>query len=266
MKNVHVLVIDPQIDFCSPKGALFVPGAVEDMQRFSSMLERIQGKVADIHCTLDCHHKMDVAHPSWWRDSNGRSPDPFTIISASDVRDGVWTPTIPQLRQRMIDYTSALETSGRYPLCIWPPHCLIGTEGNNVVPQLQNVFYDWETYKGATVNFVSKGSNPFTEHYGALRAEVPDPSDFSTQTNTQLVEVLENADIIAIAGEAGSHCLANTVRDIANEFQDPDTIKKLVLLTDATSAVTGFEQLQTDFITEMKARGMQLSTTVDFLV
>lgn len=265
MKNVHLLVIDPQVDFCDPQGTLFVPGAVEDMQRLAQMVNRLQRKISDIHCTLDCHQPMDVAHPAWWKDSNGKHPDPFTIISASDVRDGVWVPSIPQLRQRMIDYTSSLEQGGRYPLCIWPEHCLIGTPGNNIVDEVQRSFYDWGKGRGATVNFVSKGSNPFTEHYGALRAEVPDPTDVSTQTNTQLVEVLEEADLIVIAGEAGSHCLANTVRDIANEFQDPETVKKLVLLTDATSAVPSFEQLQDDFIAEMTARGMQTTTTDDFL-
>jgi nicotinamidase-related amidase len=175
---------------------------------------------------------MDVAHPAWWKDSNGNNPNPFTIITAQDVKDGVWTPTIPALRGRMCEYTEELEKGGRYPLCIWPPHCLIGSEGGTVVPELQQAFYEWETTMGGSVNFVSKGSNPFTEHYGALRAEVPDPTDFSTQTNTKLVEVLEEADMVAIAGEAGSHCLANTVRDIANEFQDPNTVKKLVLLTE----------------------------------
>ena len=43
------------------------------------------------------------------------------------------------------------------------------------------------------------------------------------------------ADLIFVAGEAGSHCLANTVRDIANNFGDDTYVKKLVLLTDATS-------------------------------
>jgi len=208
---------------------------------------------------------MDVAHPCWWKDSNGKNPDPFTIISADDVKNGVWVPTIPSLRSKMVEYTKELESGGRYPLCVWPPHCVIGSQGGTLVKEVQQVFYNWEKEQGGSVNFVSKGSNPFTEHYGALRAEVPDPSDFSTQTNTKLVEVLEEADLVAIAGEAGSHCLANTVRDIANEFQDQDTIKKLVLLTDATSAVPTFEQLQNDFIQEMTARGMQLSRTVDFL-
>ncbi len=235
------------------------------MQRLANMTDRLRKKITNIHCTLDCHHFLDIAHPAWWKDSAGKHPEPFTIITAQEVKDGTWTPSIPQLRTRMVEYTEALETGKRYPLCIWPPHCLIGSEGGAIVDNVREQFYKWETTMGRVINFVSKGSNVFTEHYGALRAEVPDPSDVSTQTNTRLIEVLETADLVAIAGEAGSHCLANTVRDIADEFNDPDTIKKLVLLTDATSPVTGFENLQDDFIRDVTARGMQLSTTTEFL-
>ena len=71
--------------------------------------------------------------------------------------------------------------------------------------------------------------------------------------------------MIAVAGEAGSHCLANTVRDIANNFGDDRLVSKIVLLQDATSPVTGFESFQDDFLREMTARGMQQSTTTDFL-
>jgi nicotinamidase/pyrazinamidase len=42
-------------------------------------------------------------------------------------------------------------------------------------------------------------------------------------------------------------------------------VERLVLLEDATSPVPGFEQFQSDFIREMCARGMQVTTTRDFL-
>ena len=73
------------------------------------------------------------------------------------------------------------------------------------------------------------------------------------------------ADVLVVAGEAGSHCLANTVRDIAAEFGDDSYVSKMVLLTDATSPVPGFEHFQDAFVQEMTARGMKLSTTIDFL-
>ena len=36
--RVEGLIIDPQVDFCSPQGRLFVPGAAEDMQRLAAMV------------------------------------------------------------------------------------------------------------------------------------------------------------------------------------------------------------------------------------
>ena len=68
-----------------------------------------------------------------------------------------------------------------------------------------------------------------------------------------------------LAGEALSHCLANSVRDIADKFRSPEYIRKLVLLSDASSNVTGFEQYGDDFLRELRAKGMQVATTQDFL-
>jgi nicotinamidase-related amidase len=111
---------------------------------------------------------------------------------------------------------------------------------------------------------VTKGSNPWTEHFSAVRAEVPDPEDPSTQINRAFVQSLEVADLVAWTGQALSHCLANTFRDAAEVFSDPAIISKMVLLTDATSNVATFEKYGDDFIRDMKAKGMRTSTTTDF--
>ena len=255
--RTELLVIDPQVDFCDPNGALFVNGAVEDMQRLEKFVDAFAKKLDGISVTLDSHHFNDVAHPSFWRSgSDGKNPDPFTIITHQDIVDGVWTTTIPSLCNRMKDYTEALEAGGRYPLCIWPPHCLIGSMGHQVVPSLFESLKTWEADRFKIVNYVTKGSNIFTEHYSAVQAEVPDPEDPSTQLNTSLINQLLQVDVLYVAGEAGSHCLANTVRDIANAFNDESAISKIHLLKDATSPVPGFESNQEDFIKEMEARGM----------
>ncbi len=264
-QNVHLVVIDPQVDFCDPNGALFVRGADTDMRRLAAMVRRIAPKLDDIHVTLDSHRLIDVAHPVFWKDSGGSHPAPFTIVTAADVEVGRWTPVLPGLYRRMMDYVRALEQNGRYPLCIWPPHCLIGSPGHCLTPELRTALLEWETRRFALVDYVTKGSNPFTEHYSAVCADVPDPTDPGTQLNTRFLQTLMEADLIAIAGEAGSHCLANTVRDVARGFGDDSYIRRLVLLEDATSPVPGFETFQTDFVREMKARGMQISNTRDFL-
>ena len=78
-----------------------------------------------------------------------------------------------------------------------------------------------------------------------------------------LILILEENAKLLIAGEAGSHCLKFTVEDIAQAFSDADFVQKMLLLTDATSPVTGFEQNQTDFVNNMKAKGMLTDTTTN---
>lgn len=263
--NIQLLVIDPQNDFCDPHhGSLHVPGAEADMDRLAAMIERLDGKLSDIHVTLDSHRKVDISHPIWWKDSRGAHPAPFTMIRAQDLRDGTWTTTLPSAYDRTLAYLEALDTGGRYPHVVWPYHCLIGDEGHNVWPTLSAAVHEWEE-RFAMADFVTKGSNPWTEHFSAVAAEVPDPADPTTQVNAGLIRTLEEADVILLAGEALSHCLANTVRDIASHFADPATIRKLVLLTDASSNVTGFENLGDQFVKDLTAQGMQTSTTTAFL-
>jgi len=265
MRNIQLLVIDPQNDFCDPSGSLSVVGANKDMERLSTMIERLAGKLSDIHVTLDSHRKVDISHPMWWRSSAGAHPDPFSVITVEEVRNGRWTTTLPSARARSLQYLEELERRGRYPHVVWPEHCLIGDEGHNVFPVISNAVHEWESRRFAMADYVTKGSNPWTEHFSAVQSEVPDPTDPSTQLNTGLIQTLQEADIVLLAGEALSHCLANTVRDIADCFSDPSTISKLVLLTDASSSVTGFEQYGDDFVAEMSRRGMKKMKTTDFL-
>ena len=264
--KVHGLIIDPQTDFAAPGGSLFVPGADADMTRLARMVTRLGDRVDDYHVTLDSHRIVDIAHPLWWKNSAGVHPDPFTIITPADLDGGVWTTTNPGFFRRTRDYVQALADGKRYPLCVWPEHCLIGSAGHTVVPELLTALQTWERDVFGLIDFVTKGSNIWTEHYSAVKADVPDPQDPSTQINKGLIQTLMEADLVFIAGEALSHCVANTVRDIADAFGDESYVKKMVLLTDASSSVTGFENLGDDFIKEMTGRGMQTATTTDFLL
>ena len=262
--KIDLLVIDPQTDFCQPGGALYVTNAENDMSRLATMVKRLGTKINRIHVTLDSHHLIDIAHPKWWKNSKGEEPTPFTIITSKEVKDGTWTTRQPQALRRSQEYIEALEAGGRYPLCIWPPHCLIGSNGHAVTPVLFNALLEWEqNYK--MVDYVTKGSNPWTEHYSAISAEVPDANDPTTQLNVDLIKTLEEADILVVAGEAGSHCVANTLRDIRAAYGNDDKMKRVVLLEDAMSPVTGFEQLQSEFFNDMKQAGVQFSTTTEFL-
>ncbi len=263
--NAHLICIDVQNDFTNPNGSLFVKGGDENAKRSAKMIKRLKGKLTDIHVTMDSHHKVDISHPMWWVDQQGKHPAPFTMITPEDVETGKWRPYIMSHRDRSFKYLKALKATGRYPHVIWPEHCLIGDPGHNLQPDLAAAVHEWEETRFALSDVVTKGSNPFTEHFSAVQAEVPDPEDPSTQVNRGLIEALESADIVIWVGEALSHCLANTFRDVVKNFSDPTYVKKMVLCTDASSSVPGFENFGTDFINEMTAKGMRLSTTADIL-
>jgi nicotinamidase/pyrazinamidase len=269
--NIHLVIIDPQNDFCDIPGAtLPVTGANDDMIRLAKLVGRVGSKLADIHVTLDSHRLIDIAHPAWWMDENGNQPKPFTLIPAANIVSGILTPRNPAFRKRTIEYAKALESKPEnYQICVWPPHCLIGTWGHNVHTVLNEALQGWSDREYAMVDYVTKGSNPWTEHYGALMAEVPDPEDPGTTLNTGFLQTLAEADIVAVGGEASSHCVLKTVKQIAENIGE-EHIKKFHLLTDCMSpvgAVPGadFPKIAEAFMREMKSKGMTLTTSTDFL-
>ena len=260
-----LLIIDPQIDFCDPQGALYVPHAEEDMRRLAAFIRQQKHQIESIHVTLDSHHLVHIAHPIFWQDSEGENPVPFTTITASEVERGHWRVADPALQKQGFEYVRKLEKNGRYSLTIWPPHCLIGSRGQAVFPELFEALVEWES-EFKTVSYWSKGSSLLTEHFSALKADVPDETVPETLLNQQLLAQIEQAELIVIAGEARTHCVASTVRDLADNFSDPASIRKIVLLTDASSDIPGFEKFAKDFIAELTARGMKTTTTRDFLI
>ncbi|MBS1220838.1 MAG: hypothetical protein H6R23_458 [Proteobacteria bacterium] len=263
--RLEFLIIDPQNDFSdTPGAALPVPGAGADAERLAGLLDRLGERIAAIHVTLDTHQLVDISHPVFWRDASGQSPPPFTQISVADVEQGAWRAFKPEHQARALAYVRALRDNGRYTLTLWPPHCLVGTWGHGVMPVIAGALRRWEETCFARVGYVTKGHNPWTEHYSAVRADVPDPADPRTQLNTRLIQTLQNADVVALSGQALSHCVANTVRDIA-ECMGPEGIRKLVLIEDTSSPVPGFEDLARQFLSDLRQLGMKTVRAAEFL-
>lgn len=263
-RNLHLLIIDPQNDFCdlppdylpdnSTTPALPVPGAHADMLRVAGLIEHGGAGLSAISVTLDSHHRLDIAHPRFWQTAGGGDVTPFTQIAAAEVRAGRYLPRLPAALPRVLHYLDQLEAAGRYQLMIWPVHCEIGSWGHNVHADVRRAYNRWEEQTLRSVGKISKGSNPWTEHYSAVQAEVPDPDDVRTQPNQAFLASLAGADRIYITGEAGSHCVKATSEHIA-DFFGPRQMAKLVLVTDCMSPVSGFEAQYRDFIAAMTARG-----------
>jgi nicotinamidase/pyrazinamidase len=131
-----------------------------------------------------------------------------------------------------------------------------------VHPALREAYNAWEERTLRSVAKVTKGENPWTEHYSAIRAEVPDPTDPATDTNTALLARLRQADVLYIAGEASSHCVKATTEHLVEALSDAEK-RRLVLVTDCMSPVAGFEAAHDAFIAAMQAHGVRVATAAE---
>ena len=275
----QLLIIDPQNDFCDlPVGwcpadpftgepiapALPVAGAHADMGPQAAFIRGAAASLDEITVTLDSHNRLHIAHPTFWQTGDGGVVAPFTQITARQVRAGAFRPRDPAAEERALAYLEALEARGRYTLMVWPVHCEIGSWGHGVHAAVRAAYNAWETTRLKVVRKVAKGSNLWTEHYSALQAEVPDRTDPHTQLNQPLLAALDTADLLVVAGEAGSHCVKATVEDLADNLPGGRP-ERIVLLTDCMSAVTGFAAQQDTFLRGMAERGARLATSTDLL-
>lgn len=237
-----LLVIDAQNDFHDiPGAALPVPGAVADTQRIADFIRKINP--GTIFASQDTHYPLAIFHPSWFKDAKGDMVKPFTQILANDVREGRFVPRIDPTGT--LRYLDALEADGEFKHMIWPEHCIIGTEGHNFHTIFLEAIKEWMVKNLRWANFITKGANPFTEHYGIFRANVPIASDAAnTDVNQGIFEALNNHETIYLAGQAKSHCVANSLRQMMQI--SPQLAPKLVILEDCMSNVPG---LPPDFYT-----------------
>jgi nicotinamidase-related amidase len=252
MKNAF-LIIDAQFDFCHPDGALFVPGAEQDVQRMATLIRQHADQIDHIVVTLDTHHILDIAHPLFWQDTDGHHPAPFTRITGEDVDDGRWIARFSPEKARQ--YIHDLEADGQFAHFIWPEHCLIGSRGAALHDTLLDALKDWSHGRNLDYKAVPKGLYPLSEHFGIFRAQVPDPAIPETQLNTDLITDLARFDTIYLMGEAKSHCVANSLKQIL-DFA-PELVPKLAVVTDCMSDVSGLGYLADPIYSEAQARNVR---------
>ncbi len=258
-----LLIIDPQNDFCNPgneaqenRGALYVENAEKDMQRLAKWIDKNSKNINYIGITTDNHQLNDISHPNFWVDKNGNHPAPFTQITALEAETGKWNACFkPQL---CLEYLKKLEAQGEYAHIIWPPHCLSGSEGAAIFKPIMNAVVKWAA-QGNFYEIISKGSYPFTEHFGAFRAQIPYEDQKETQLNVLLLNKLSTFDNIYISGEAKSHCVANSLKQMLEEA--PELAEKIIILEDTMSDVTGFETQALPIFKKAETMGVKFTTT-----
>jgi nicotinamidase-related amidase len=130
-----------------------------------------------------------------------------------------------------LKYTAALEERQRFVLTIWPEHCIQYSEGQKVYPILATALEQWSKHNHKEVLYIEKGLHPLTEMYSALQAEVPIDGDESTALNQALLSQLQQSKRLLICGQARSHCVNYTVRDLVEHWPN-ERYSEIMVLSD----------------------------------
>ena len=250
-----LMLIDVQNTFCIPEFELYVGGrsgrgAVEDNARLCGFIYRNLGAITQIIPSLDTHHAMQVFHAIWLVDEQGNHPQPYELVSVDDVESGRWRMNaavaealgidVGYAERHLADYTRRLAEGGKYDLTVWPYHAMLGGIGYALVSAVEEAIFFHGTARHSQPDFQVKGDNPLTEHYSMLGPEVTEGPDGDRlgRKNTELIAKLLTFDVVVVAGQAKSHCMAWTIDDLLEEEEAGDRLaERTYLLEDCTSPV-----------------------------
>ena len=237
MSTDALVIIDPQNDFCDPKGSLYVEGAAADIGRLSRYIIEAGSNISGIFVSLDSHDEYAIFHPAFWVDDAGRHPDPFIEITAADFKSGRWTAAAA-INKPFAERTFAiLGSRGIESLTVWPEHCIVSTWGHRIADPLVEALKHWRNKTGLAVRYVFKGENPYMDQYSAFEG-LDDTSPQAAFNKSFFVRLVE-FESVTFAGEALSHCVQESVLSYLRRLGYAE--QRVRLLTDCTSPVKGFD-------------------------
>lgn len=262
MSNIlnNFLLIDLQNDFCHPNGSLFIPNSIVDNVNLEFFLKKNLLKINELFITLDTHWVYNISHPTFWLTANNRHPDPFTIVTLKSLHGGLIRPINLSQVERVERYLMFLSEKN-IQHTIWPEHCLVGGWGQQLESSILSMLEKFQQVHHKAPVVVHKGLNPYSEHFSALSAVLSDSKDLAMHSPQKLVQQLLNCDFLYVAGQSLSHCVAQTIIDLFNYISDKNLMKKIILLTDCTSCVPGFEDLSLSYLNLFSKWGVQLLST-----
>ncbi len=254
--RICLMLVDVQNTFCIPEFELYVggrsgSGAVDDNGRLCEFIYQNLGLITEICPTMDTHQALQIFHGIFLVNEDGEHPEPFTLISVEDIEEGVWKFNTKLSKSLDIDqsygkkyilhYVKKLKEGKKYNLTIWPYHAMLGGIGHALVSSVEEAVFFHSIVRYSPTDFQVKGNNPFTENYSVLSPEILEDSDGKpiARRNHSFIHKLFEFDMLIIAGQAKSHCVAWTVRDLLNEMIgiDRELADKVYLLEDCMSCV-----------------------------
>ena len=226
-KNEALLIIDAQRDFIDmEKGALAVQGAVDDIKRIIKFIYDNIENLSAIYTTIDTHSYDSIFHPFLWKTPNGEYVKPFTEITLEKIEN---KEVIPVYKDIQTDYVKKLKEQGSQNLIIWTYHCIYGTDGWLIEKQLSNMLAFFEASKKTSIKKIIKGTDKFTEMYGAIKPEVLTGEN---HYNNDWVKEIKDYDKIYICGEAKDYCVYETIKQFCEIYKSEKNITEKIYFMD----------------------------------
>ncbi|GJM15224.1 MAG: hypothetical protein DHS20C13_05510 [Thermodesulfobacteriota bacterium] len=264
--NVCLILVDVQNTFCIPGYELYVggrtgTGAVDDNQRLAQFIYKNIHRITEIVPTMDTHQAMQIFHSVFFVNEDGRHPKPYTQITLEDIKEERWkfnteinhslSYSSEYIEKHLLHYTEELKRLGKYDLTIWPYHAMLGGIGHALVSSIEEAIFFHTIARFSEPHIHVKGDHPLTEHYSVLKPEVSTGPDgsllpqreeslFQNPSSSKVIyQKLFDNDIVIIAGQAKSHCVAWTIEDLLKLTNKDENhlLKKIYLLEDCTSSV-----------------------------
>lgn len=235
--KIALILIDCQIDFCHPNGALYIQGAQENTQHIASFIYRNLDKISTIIASSDSHLPNHIFFAPWWINEYGEHPEPYTIITNDDIKQRLWIPAVDQNTSK--EYVKSLAEHNKKNLCIWPHHCIKGTYGQMLMPEISEAIFYHTLARTTNPIFIEKGTTALTEYYGIFYPEVQMSNHYQVELNTKLFNVLMAHDRVYFAGQARSHCILESVKQLDQHCTEHNQkfLNNVYLLDDCSSVI-----------------------------
>ncbi|KAL8673426.1 MAG: hypothetical protein Q9168_002169 [Polycauliona sp. 1 TL-2023] len=191
MTQSALLVVDMQEDFCPPHGALSVPGG----RGIASPINELLAMPFTLKIATRDWHPAD--HISF--DSNNQPPNNKAFESSVTI-----------LNPR--------ESSESMAIPVWPAHCVQGTPGAEIIPEINT---------SAFCRIIDKGRNNGVEMFSAFRDTFGNKSDAAS---FDLAAYLHENMVrrVFVVGLAGDYCVRCTAMDAKKEGFDVYVVDEAV--------------------------------------
>ncbi|KAK3395460.1 Isochorismatase-like protein [Sordaria brevicollis] len=194
-----LLVVDMQEDFCPPNGSL----AVTDGRSITPLINTLLSSPSFVLrvATKDWHPPNHISFASNHDHTSSTSSTSSSAVTCCPEPN---TKAVPFVSTTTV--TNPHNPSESYTTRLWPIHCVAGTPGASLIPELDISKID---------KVLEKGTDPRVEMYSAFY----DPFTSPRVSDSGLADLLKGANVthVYVVGLAADYCVWSTAMDAHRE-------------------------------------------------